>query len=63
MELYNEREIAELLKCKVKTLQAWRHRGGGPPYCVVGAKLIRYRLEDVKAYLDSRITRSTSDAR
>jgi hypothetical protein len=30
--LLNESSVAKRLHCEVKTLQAWRCRGGGPPF-------------------------------
>jgi len=57
--LHGEGVIAKRLACKVKTLQAWRHRGGGPAFVKVG-RLVRYRVEDVESWLDSRRRASTS---
>jgi excisionase family DNA binding protein len=59
--LHEENVIAKQLKCDVKTLQAWRSRGGGPPFVKVG-RLVRYRAEDVKAWVESRRKRSTSES-
>ena len=45
----------------LKTLEAWRCRGGGPPFIRVG-RLIRYRPDDVARWCESRRMQSTSDA-
>jgi hypothetical protein len=45
-ELLNESSVAKQLHCEVKTLQAWRCRGGGPTFIRVG-RLIRYSPDDV----------------
>ncbi len=58
--LLTEQRVAQLLQVTVKTLQAWRVRGGGPPFVKVG-RCVRYRLEDVEAYVAASTRRSTSD--
>lgn len=60
MELRNESAVAKELNCEVKTLQAWRCRGGGPPWIRVG-RLVRYRPQDVEAWIESRRVCSTSE--
>ena len=57
--LLNESSVAKILNCEVKTLQAWRCRGGGPKFIRVG-RLIRYSHEDLQAYIHSRRVSSTS---
>lgn len=59
VELLNESSVAKRLNCEVKTLQAWRCRGGGPPFVRVG-RLVRYKPEDVLAWIESRRMTSTS---
>lgn len=60
-ELRDEIALAKRLKIKVKTLQAWRTRGGGPAFIRVG-RLVRYRDEDVSRWLESRRMHSTSES-
>ena len=60
--LINESSVAKRLHCEVKTLQAWRCRGGGPPFIRVG-RLIRYSPDDVRAWIESRRMTSTSSPR
>lgn len=59
--LLTECEVADLLNISVRTLQAWRVRGGGPRFIKVG-RAVRYRLSDVQDWIDRNIHRSTSDS-
>lgn len=58
--LMDEADLAELLEISVRTLQKWRHEGGGPRYVKLG-RMVRYDWEDVMDWLESRKLRSTSD--
>jgi predicted DNA-binding transcriptional regulator AlpA len=53
--LLNEYDVAKILNVSVATVRRWRLFGQGPRYIKIGAS-VRYRPEDVKAYLDSRPT-------
>lgn len=46
-----EKRISELYGWAVSTLRNWRHLGKGPPYLKVG-RSVRYRLDDVEAFLE-----------
>jgi hypothetical protein len=46
----SERQTAEALGKKVRTLRLWRWRGEGPPYVKLGAQ-VYYRDEAVAAWL------------
>lgn len=46
-------EAAALLKIRPRTLTTMRHTGSGPEYHRIGG-VVRYTLEDLKAYSDSR---------
>jgi len=59
--LLNESSVAKQLHFEVKTLQAWRCRGGGPAFVRVG-RLIRYAPESVQLWILSRTVQSTSEA-
>lgn len=59
--LWTEQECADHRRSTVSTLQKERHRGDGPPYVKMG-RLVRYRPEDVRAWIAARIVRSTSEA-
>src|SRR5690349_16504352 len=58
--LLTERQAAALLKVSVKSLQAWRSRGGGPRYHKLG-RCVRYSLSDLEAFVHDAVRRSTSD--
>jgi hypothetical protein len=50
MTLYlTQNELAERWKISSRTLERWRWRKLGPPYCRLGGS-VRYRLADVEAY-------------
>lgn len=48
----SERPAAAVLGVSVALLRKWRRTGGGPPYLKIG-KLIRYRLSDLRYFMDS----------
>lgn len=51
--------LAEYIGVKIKTLEAWRCRGQGPPFVKIG-RLVRYRKSDVDSWVESRTKRNTS---
>jgi predicted DNA-binding transcriptional regulator AlpA len=60
-KLLSEKEAAGDLGFSIRTLQAWRVRGGGPPYVKVSARCVRYRQSDLEEWIEERLRRSTSD--
>jgi hypothetical protein len=60
--LVDERTAAAMLGFTTRTLQAWRHRGGGPNYVRISSRCIRYRLADLQDFAAERVRTSTSDA-
>lgn len=58
--LWNENQAAAHMGRAVSSLQKDRLRGNGCPFVKVG-RLVRYRPEDVRDYLASRVVRSTSE--
>lgn len=52
-------EAAEYVRLGKPTLERFRVTGEGPQYCKLGGA-IRYRKSDLDAWLESRLTRSTS---
>lgn len=54
-EYLDTRAAAALLGVSVKTLEALRSRGTGPPFVRVG-RSVRYRLEDLRPAADGRIS-------
>ena len=58
--LLNEQEVSDLIKIKLKTLQAWRVRGGGPKFLKLG-RCVRYRPGDLQEFIEKQTRNSTSD--
>ena len=59
--LLTERQLARILNLEVRTLQAWRLRGGvGPPFLKLGNRSVRYDPQEVRAWLRRRRRASTS---
>ncbi|GIU75777.1 MAG: hypothetical protein KatS3mg004_2864 [Bryobacteraceae bacterium] len=50
--LLNERQVADSCAISVLTLRKWRGEGRGPRYVKIGT-LVRYRPEDVDAWIQS----------
>lgn len=53
-------EAAYLAGLSVRTFEAFRLKGGGPPYIKLG-RAVRYRRGDVLAWAAAKLRRSTSD--
>ena len=51
-ECFSERSAAVVLGVSVALLRKWRRVGGGPLYLRIG-KLVRYRLSDLRTFMDS----------
>ena len=60
--LITEREAAELLGVSFRTLQAWRVRGRGPPFCKIG-RAVRYTRPLLLEYVEAQVRSSTSQSR
>ena len=58
--LLTEQDTAALLRVSVKALQGWRYRGAGPRFVKVG-RCVRYRPEDLEAFVLAALRTSTSD--
>jgi predicted DNA-binding transcriptional regulator AlpA len=54
--LLNEHEVAELVGLSVASVRRWRILKTGPRFIKVSGSAVRYRPEDLKAYLDRRPT-------
>ena len=48
----NEHEAASMLGCSAALLRKWRRLGDGPSYSKLG-RLVRYRQEDIQAFLEA----------
>jgi len=55
-------QLAERLTNRKNTIEGWRVKGIGPRYVKIG-RLVRYRIEDVEAWLEAQTRTSTSQAR
>ena len=51
--LRDKRAAARYLDVSEKTLNDWIYQGKGPRFIKVGGKLVRYRPEDLEAFLES----------
>jgi predicted DNA-binding transcriptional regulator AlpA len=58
--LLDTREAAAYLGYKPRMLEARRIRGGGPPFVRISSRGVRYRMEDLQTWIQSRIKLSTS---
>jgi Helix-turn-helix domain len=61
--LVDERTAADLLGAKVRTVQAWRRRGVGPPFVKLGSApnaQIRYPLVLLREFLDRHLVATDS---
>lgn len=59
--LWDEEKVAAFSGCAVSSLQKRRLRGDGPQFVKLG-RLVRYRPEDVRAWIAARVVNSTSAA-
>lgn len=59
-ELLNTKEAAEYCRVSPSFLNALRVRGGGPHFVKLG-RCVRYRVNDLSAWLETRLYISTSD--
>ena len=55
-------QLAEIFLCSERKLERERSAGTGVPFVRIG-RLVRYRLIDVREYLEAQRCRSTSDVR
>ena len=60
-QIMNVEEAAKYVRLGVGTLNRFRVTGGGPRYAKLGGA-VRYRREDLDAWIAGRIVRSTSEA-
>ena len=51
--LLTEKEVQDLYKLNVKTLQRERCSGSGIPYVKLGRR-VRYKVSDINAYLEKK---------
>jgi predicted DNA-binding transcriptional regulator AlpA len=53
--LLNEHDVARVTGLSVASVRRWRLLGRGPRFLKIGAA-VRYRLEDLQAWLETRPT-------
>ena len=58
--IFTTKEAAAYVRLGTPTLERFRVTGDGPTYLKLGGA-VRYRREDLDAWLATRLTRSTSD--
>ena len=61
LQIMNVEEAAKYVRLGVGTLNRFRVTGGGPRYAKLGGA-VRYRRDDLDAWVAGRIVRSTSEA-
>lgn len=49
---WTEKQMCKGLGISQKTAQAWRAKGEGPAWYRLGTRLVRYREEDVMAFIE-----------
>jgi len=52
--LFNQKQVAEMLKVSTKTLEYYRWKGIGPHFVKVG-RHVRYRRSDLVAFIEQKI--------
>lgn len=60
-KLIDEQKLADWLGESVSTIQKWRVKGDGPKF-VKNPKSIRYKVGDVRDWIEKRTVSSTSEA-
>ncbi len=60
--LLTEQEAAAVIGFTPRFLQARRHRGDGPAFIRVSSRAVRYRPEDLDAWIADRVRTSTSES-
>jgi len=52
--LLSQKRVATMLSVTPRALEAWRVRGDGPSFIRISSRCIRYRRQDVEAWLATR---------
>jgi hypothetical protein len=60
-DLFRTRTAAEFLGTSERWLINGRHKGYGPPFTKLSPRQVRYRREDLRAWLRERTYRCTAD--
>ena len=59
-QLLDTSEAATFLGLAPTTLEHWRGLRKGPPFLRVGPRCIRYRLEDLEAWLSEQVVETSN---
>lgn len=62
IKLLNTKQTAEILNVSEAFLERDRWAGARIPFVKIGARAIRYRLEDLEQYIEAQLSYSTSEA-
>ena len=60
-QLLNTSQAANFLGLSKAFLERDRWAGAKVPFIKISTRAVRYRLEDLEKYIDSRVRKSTSD--
>lgn len=60
-QLLNTTQAAQFLGLSKAFLERDRWAGAKVPFIKIGDRAVRYRLEDLEKYIESRFRKSTSD--
>jgi predicted DNA-binding transcriptional regulator AlpA len=52
-ELLREKQVSKWINASTAALRRWRREGKGPKFVKLG-RLVRYRVEDVEAWIGAR---------
>jgi len=61
IKLLNTKETAEILSVSEAFLERDRWAGARIPFIKVGARAIRYRMQDIENYIEANLCYSTSE--
>jgi predicted DNA-binding transcriptional regulator AlpA len=61
MTLLNQREAAAVLRLSERTIERMRVQGNGPRFVRLNHRSIRYRQQDLDAYVAACVRASTSE--
>jgi hypothetical protein len=59
--LLTEADAAAYLRLTRRALQAWRYQGRGPRFVKISRRAVRYRIDDLEAFVEACLRNSTSD--
>lgn len=59
----NEKQVSKLTGFSLGKLRSDRHLRKGLPYCKLSSRMVRYRLEDIEAFMNDRLISFTDDER